>query len=240
MSRQFGHGFFGPLRRRSVAAAPTGNAAISTLTDDFTDNSINTSLWTTGRFLSGVTNGNNTATVGGTVNETGGAMTVAPTASTATVAYNGYVSQNLYDLTGSGIYISVSSIASSPAGEQIYFAVGPDTDHTYGFYKDAANLVFFFRNGTTLTTVTGIVFSGTSHRWWKIRESGGTIFFDTGPHPPATNPPSSGEYTNQASVALSSSIIPDKTAVKVGFGAGTNVSVASPVTPLFNGINAAQ
>ena len=56
-------------------------------------------------------------------------------------------------------------------------------------YLNATNTLTFFVYGTTLTaekqvassftTVATVAYNATNHRWWRIREASGTIYFDT-------------------------------------------------------------
>jgi hypothetical protein len=51
------------------------------------------------------------------------------------------------------------------------------------------------------TDLAVLTYDATAHAWWRIRESGGTVFFDTAPST-ASNPPVSGDWVNRASVTI--------------------------------------
>ena len=213
-----------------------GNAALSTLVDNFNDNSIDPTLWDTGNWVYG------SATTAGTVAESSGIARVTPPTSTAGANYNGYISHQLYNLTGSSAFVRILPGSGSLSGNQeFYFGVGPDINNHYLVYVSGTSLLFEQTKAGTKTQVSGstpVTYSFTTHRWFRLRESGGTIFMDTAPST-AANPPASGDWVNFASATIDSSIIPDKTAVHAAFGSGTSASTSTITVVNFDGFNEA-
>lgn len=210
------------------------NAALATLTDNFNAASIDSAKWDTGNFYAPAA-----ATVGTVTSST--STTVKNVPGTSTPGYNGLISHNLYDLTGSSAYVKLN-IGNLSTNEQAYFSVGPDNNHLYLFYKDggagSGTLVCAKKISGTPTTIASVAWSASTVAWYRIRESGGTIFFDYAPSS-ASNPPISGDWTNLGSAVIDSSAMPDKTAIKVGMGSGTSVGAATVHNFFIDGFNSA-
>lgn len=208
-------------------------ASLSTLADNFNDNSIDASKWDTGNFFTG------SATAAGTVAETASTAQITPPASTAGSNYTGYISHLLYDFTGSSAFAKVTNVGSLPTTQEVYFAVGPDVNNHYLILLSGGSLYLQkVKAGTKTSIVQATTYSSTTNAWWRLRESGGTIFLDTAPSS-AANPPASGDWVNNASAAIDATIIPDKTQIHVAFGSGTNASATTPKAATFDGFNGA-
>jgi hypothetical protein len=57
----------------------------------------------------------------------------------------------------------------------VFNDIGMECDRVNG------NLKMFLRNDYSDPTQTTIAFDDTAHAWWRIRETGGTVFWDTAP-----------------------------------------------------------
>lgn len=125
----------------------------------------------------------------GTVTVTPGTLTML-----CDTSYSGIVSQQYYDLTGSFVYCNPVPYTGTGANTQTMLLVsnsGSTDQITMGYYQ--GDLVCnYIVNGTTTNTYS-TTYSATTHAWWRIRESGGTTYWDVS---------SNGvQWTNVASVA---------------------------------------
>jgi len=138
------------------------------LTDNFDDNSIDTAKWAAWT--------NN----GATVAESGQQIVITP--ATGTANSSGYFeSQDYYDLTGRGALVNAKQVSS-----------GTTTDTAFMLYKDDDNILQIIHaggsgNGTldayydvggTERTIASIPFNAGAMGWWRIREVGGTIYWE--------------------------------------------------------------
>lgn len=162
-----------------VQQTETALSAVATLTDDF--GSEDGAKWT--GYASA-----NVGVVSGELSVTGNNDTL--------------VSVNSYNLTGSSAYVKVVS-----AGFAFQFSVydgtflgGPLSKGAL-FAYDGVDLIYIAGDGSTgAGTVT---YNATSHKWLRIRESGGSVFWDVAPD--------GSTWTNLSSVAFPA------TGVKVEF-----------------------
>ena len=167
-------------------------ALLETLTDNFDDNSLDSGKWT--------------ATLnGGTVTEQNQRLELAGDANPDEPTVR---SANTYDLTGSYQFGNVSGFAS---GGTQKFGVEDASGDRY-LIQLAASLTFRkIISGVDTQIGAGLTYNATTHAWWRIRESGGTIFGDTAPSS-ASNPPAPGDWVNRWSQATDAGF--DPTAVK--------------------------
>ncbi len=108
--------------------------------------------------------------------------------------YNRLVSVNTYDLTASSLYCKILDFGNQALLSHVV---------NFGVWLDASNLTFFSVEQNLLDAYKTIAASQTSvgssaldtslHRWIRLREAGGTTFFDTAPDGVA--------WTNRYSVA---------------------------------------
>jgi hypothetical protein len=195
-------------------AASAAIPAIGTLSDNFNDNSIDGTKWTS--FHTGTS----------TIAETGGEAVATPGSSTATVGYAGYTSLNSYDLTGDAAYIKVATNVNAAAGAQSYFKLSKDSSNVVQWiYENGTLKPQKTVAGTTSDITAGVTYNSTTHAWWRIRESSGTTFFDYSSD--------GSSWTNHTSLSNPFTI----TAVKVEFAAGTYQSVASPGAAHYDNFN---
>lgn len=177
-------------------------AAISTLTDNFNvAGAIDGAKWSFSNLG-----------VSGSAAQSGGELVLDTVTS---VAFNGECqmkSVSSYDLTGSSIYMKVvdaTSLTSTTSGTETHFWVegtGTPANEYLGYFYETNNsnaMYFLGANTPSGNFHTGsTTFSQTTHNWWRIRESAGTIFFDTAANT-ASNPPLSGDWTNRDSFSTS-------------------------------------
>lgn len=200
-------------------------AAVGTIAlDDFNDNSQATALWDTGTPGAPFTQD---ALV--TVAESSGQLRITPRSSFASAAYNGYTSDNSYNLTDKSVQVEVVDPG----------AANDSRDTRLVMYADSSNYIAMYELGSTPTIFmrvrragandeTTLAYVNATHRFWRIRHqtSGGHIFFDTSPD--------GVTWTNRRDSTGPSSILPTVTAMKVVLVSGTFASVASPGVAVFD------
>lgn len=135
-------------------------AKISTISDNFDDGSI-AAIWTPNAW-------------GGTVSETGGVIRITPTNNSADKGAE-IATATTYDLTASAVSVKAVTMANGTV------------DTSFGVYVDANNYIdLFVESGTlyarktvagTSTNIATVAFSA-STRYWRLRESGGTTYWE--------------------------------------------------------------
>lgn len=189
-------------------------APIATLRDDFTDNTI-AAVWGQSYELGSATNA-----------ETGGQAVITLPNSTAGTHDACYETLPIFDMTGGEFYINIGTMVATGVAATAYFRI----------YLDASNYVEWTQTSNTIraqkvlaggaTSLFSATWSSTTYKYLKIKESGGTISFDS-----STNGTS---WTNRATVTTALSIA--VTAVGVWFGASCG-NIASPGTFKLNDVN---
>lgn len=157
--------------------------AISDLSDPFNQNSLNTSLW----------------------NEfTGGSATIAYAQTGVTVTFpasstsstDGDISTDSpYDITGGSVYVRILEVPSASTQADAVFALQANGfNEQYRWVYEAGTLYAQYFVAGSGTTPFSVTYDSTVHKYWRIRESGGTIFWDTSVD--------GSSWTNRASVSL--------------------------------------
>lgn len=85
-----------------------------------------------------------------------------------------------YDLTDSWVFLKLVNAGNqSLASYEAYpIQLLLDTGNRLTIYIIGGTLVCQRRQGSSNTTVHSVAYNGTNHKWLRIRESGGTIYFD--------------------------------------------------------------
>lgn len=166
-------------------------AKASTLTDNFDDNSINTSLWDADTANSG------------TVTETGSQLECTAADNTDN-SYGALISDVTYDLDESSFFVKVVQDAlggvGSPdlletslnAGEVNTSFTALDDDCLRIQVADEV-IYYQYRVSGSVTDVASASYSDTTHLYWRIREESGTTYWDTSAD--------GSSFTNRASVS---------------------------------------
>lgn len=138
-------------------------ALMQTLKDDFATGSLDAAKWT-GSY--------------GTVTVTSGQLNMSTLANQS--YYSGFNSVASYDLSGSFLLVEVVN-----AGNQ---ALPSLENYPCQLVKDASNKLSWYINNGSISAIKTIAavgtlngttsYSSTTHRWLRIRESGGTTFWD--------------------------------------------------------------
>jgi PKD repeat protein len=187
-------------------------ANVSTLTDDFAS-TIDTGKWS--------------QYTPGSQSISGGRFTVVPV-----VTYSDIASIASFNLLGTSVFVEVPTVPNVSDGTtQAYFTVRNALDSSYKieFTWINNNLIVQRASGGASTQVLSAAYNATNHRWWRIREASGTIYFDTSAN--------GSTWTNFTSVLSSAVTGFTPGAVKVAIGAGFYGAGPTPGTAQFDNVN---
>ncbi|MFK0124886.1 hypothetical protein ACIQSP_16415 [Streptomyces nigra] len=148
------------------ALVPLTATPLAELVDDFDDNTLDTALWPNSF---------------GAVSETGGRARVP-----CTTDYNAYSSALAYTLAGSSVYLRAYAPAGGGAtteawAQMLIKSSTEGTDLGFELRMTTGELVCFSRTGYFDPGEVDIPYSATDHAWLRVRESGGTTYWDTSP-----------------------------------------------------------
>jgi hypothetical protein len=135
--------------------------SMSLLSDDFNDNSLDATKWY--------------EWTAGDVSETGQALNIT---STTAASYKGMDSVSTGDLTGLTAYVEVAHILTGLTSAGTYFQLTADASNNINIYVNSADITASKTDGGVYSTVSAIPYNPAVHRWWRIRESGGVIYYD--------------------------------------------------------------
>lgn len=141
-------------------------ALISTLIDDFNDGVVDPAKWPNSF---------------GTYSEVGGRARISCDA-----GFNAYSSALNYTLAGSSIYLRGYAPAAGGAATEAWAQIlikssTGGTDLGFELRAITGQLVMFSRTGFFDAGAVLIPYSPTAHAWLRVRETGGTVFWDTSP-----------------------------------------------------------
>lgn len=188
------------------------NQRTQELVDNFDDNSTNTSLWSTANSPS----------------ETGGQLSLPTTAGTTN--YSQYESKAYYDITASYVYSQVVNAGNQALAslQAIPVQVVLDSNNSLAWYVNAGFIHAQKQVAGVFTDVLNTTaYNSSVHKYFKIRESAGTIYWDY-----STD---GVTYTNYTSLANPFSV----TNLKVRISAGTYSAEASSSTVIIDNLNVA-
>lgn len=141
-------------------------ALISTLADDFNDGVVDPAKWPNSF---------------GTYSETGGRARIS-----CDTGFNAYSSALKYTLAGSSVYLRGYAPAAGGASTEAWAQVlikssTGGTDLGFELRALTGQLVMFSRTGYFDAGAVLIPYDATAHAWLRVRETGGTVFWDTSP-----------------------------------------------------------
>lgn len=142
---------------------------IKNLVDDFNDNVRDTALWPNSF---------------GTISETGGRARVE-----INTGYNAYSSAKAYKLQGSQVTLQVfppnagaAEVGTTEAWAQVLVKSNVDgTDMGFEVQLTSGSLYCFSRSGFFDPESAAYTYNDTNHRWLRIRENAGNVYFDAAP-----------------------------------------------------------
>jgi hypothetical protein len=147
---------------------PSGLPALATLTDAFTG--IDTTKWTA-----------ETDSPGSSVSASGGVLTLSPEPGNGAGGAK-LITASQYALTGSSITVRVPQVVSASGNATSMLWLGPSAtawNDAVGFWFESGTLYAFYNRAGVTSTAATLAYSSTAHAWWRIRESGGMVFWDT-------------------------------------------------------------
>ncbi len=148
-------------------------------------------------------------------------------ASTTAPGYYGITSNNVFDLTGSYSMAQVANAGnqSIPSFEVYPVLVGPDSNNELSWYITGNSAKAKTKVNTVQTTLASVPYNSSTMKFFRIRESGGTVYWDY-----AAN---GNNWTN-----LASTVAPfDLTAVRQANMVGTWQTEASTTNAVFDNFN---
>jgi hypothetical protein len=152
----------------TITPQPAGPPPVATLVDSFGGTSIDPARWTV------------TAAIDGTASESGGTLNLAPRSRSGNVQIV-VDSAARYALTGSVATVQVPQVVSGRCGVNNRFLLRYDAGNSLGFWFECGNLyAFTFVNGVESLLQT-LTYSSIAHKWWRLRESGGVVVWETSP-----------------------------------------------------------
>lgn len=176
-----------------MGGGPVVNPKLSTIADLFGGSALNTTLW----------------------NDTSGAPDVTLDTSLDRVQilcqsyYPSLAADGPYDATDSSLFARVSPAPIGAGTTQTIMRIAVDSSNRVTYYCDGGGILTArVTNAGVNTDVVIGTYDAYSHAWWRLREAGGTIFFDTAPD--------GWTWTQRASIAHAW----DATAVQVVFLCG--------------------
>src|SRR5207253_4588177 len=129
-----------------------------------------------------------------TASEGGGTLNLAPNANTGAASLL-VSSVSTYSLAGSQAAVKVARVPSSAGNVDVQFSLLVDgRNYVQWFYQGNVLYAFWSKSGTR-RQVAKLTYSATAHAWWRIRESGGKVYWETSAD--------GAVYSPQASVSTS-------------------------------------
>ena len=153
--------------------------------------------------------------------EVGGVVSITLAPNVTGNHYAGYLSM-LLDVRDHCESIELVAVPNSSGPVEIAFTVTTSTTMTTGLVVGGGNLEAFTRFGATYTALSTVPFDPVAHQFVRIRESGGTTFWETSPDGASFTPQASGPTPF------------DFSAVDIEFDAGTYGVIANPGPAAFD------
>jgi hypothetical protein len=181
---------------------------VENFSDNFNNNSVDTSKWS--------------VWTAGDVVETNQTATIL---STTASSYKGMQSVSYWSLTGSHVHVEVPHVLTGLTSASTYLQLAMDSQHTISFYSTGTTLGAEYQVNGTYTTITTTPYNATTHRWWRLREASGILYY---------------EYSADAAAwtAFASAAIPFSVdSLQVLLFIGTDVTNASTDTAIFDNLN---
>src|SRR6185437_10786798 len=104
-------------------------------------------------------------------------FTLAPNAD----AYAAYVSSASYDLTGSSVVLQVPTSANPATSAQTNLFLDGPASTSILMQEEKGQLYLSIETASGTQDIGSVLYDPVQHAWWRIRESGGTLFWETAP-----------------------------------------------------------
>lgn len=113
--------------------------------------------------------------------EGGGKLAVTLPAMAANATEAGFPTQAYYDMTGSSVSIEVPQMVDTSTTAYAGFAINRDDSDFIEISQESGTLNLDSVVNKGRTRLASTPYDPTAHRWWRIREDGGTVFLETSP-----------------------------------------------------------
>lgn len=197
---------------KTLIARPFVPAPVATLSDNFNDNNLNSTLW-----LSGADAGTAVAEVN---------QRLELDLNDGGTGYCLIYSKLRYDLTGGQVLVECVDPGLGGAGRTAALELEIDASNVLKLVCDGPTFLVEYRVGGTAQYPASVPF-GTATRWWRMREASGRTYFEYS----ATG--FAGSWTTLFDVANPLAV----TALLVKLTAGTYSVIATPGVPKFDNLN---
>jgi hypothetical protein len=114
----------------------------------------------------------------GTASESGGTLNLVPDANTGSSLIL-VSSASTYSLAGSQAAVKASSVPSTAGSVDVQFSLLIDNQNYLQWYCENGFLYAFWAKGGVRAQVARLDYAAAAHAWWRIRESGGTVYWET-------------------------------------------------------------
>src|SRR6185369_3672367 len=178
----------------------SGGGETVLLADDFNDNSLDTTKWSTNLY-SGFTD----SSLGNV--ETNSRFEIGPLLQNASWShYAGLRSVIAFNFTNAYCYVQVVQAAASSTTADAMLTVGVDVNGYYRIYVEGGSIMFQKRVSGSKVTLLTATYNPTNDKYWRIRHdsSSGNVVFETAPD----NAGSPGTWTTRFTEAWNTSSIP--------------------------------
>ena len=197
-------------------------AKAHTVIDNFNDDAIDqyhTTTNPTGRW-------NVTGAGPETLREVNGRVEIRPPGNQAGLSYFHYASATTYDLTDSQVRVELVRPLVAHTAASNYLAAVASPGNSVAIGVGGGMLSGTYSVSGTTTTAVSVPYDAARHRWLRLREQGGTLFWETSPQ------------GTEWEVLMSRTPPPVAvTTVHLFFGAGTSGPVAAPGVAVFDNFN---
>jgi hypothetical protein len=148
------------------------------LADDFNDNFLNTSKWSTNNLFSGFTDNtvpfnerNQRFELGALKQHTGGSH------------YNGIRSATAYNFTNAYVYVELTQAPASASAADAMLTIGRDANNYYRIYVEAGKLICQKKLNGAKTDLFNALYDLATHRFLRLRHDSatGNAIFETAP-----------------------------------------------------------
>ena len=206
--------------------------AATIVSDDFNDNSIDTSKWNPNTLFTSLTDTNVP------IAETSQRLEIGPLLKNVNgPSYRGLSTVNTYSFDNSSAYVELVQAPASNSTADAMFTVGSDFNNFYRMYESGGNLIGLIRRsagrGAVEDTLFTIPYDSTNHRFLRIRNDAGNLYMDTAPGTGGIP----GTWTQQYTETWNSLVV--TSAIIFEIKAGTTAKTKTPGTVIFDNFVAA-
>lgn len=144
-------------------------ALLTTITDDFSGSSIDSGIWT--EYIGG------SATA--SLNGSGQLLLALPSSSTASDYAT--IETDPYDFTDGIVQIEVNGVPDQATTANGVLYANTDSNNWFRIVLEQGTLYFQRKNAGVSATLASVAFVLATHKWWRIREYGGDVKYETSP-----------------------------------------------------------